>query len=55
MTKGDGVLGASSGQDLVDLDVILDEGDALQKEYDAKYGKGVVRVTSALKPSPPGM
>lgn len=44
-------VGASSGYDRVDLDVFIDEDGALQKEFDEKYGKGVVRVTSALQPS----
>ena len=33
----------------VDLGVVFDDG-TLQTEYDAKYGAGVVRVVSALKP-----
>lgn len=49
------LLMASAGDDHVDLEVILDEGGRLQKEFDKEYGTGVVRVTSALQPAPPGM
>lgn len=40
----------SSGTDLdrVELQVVHDEGGALQDELDAEYGEGVVRVSSAL-------
>lgn len=40
----------SSGTDLdhVELQVVHDEGGALQDELDAAYGEGVVRVSSAL-------
>jgi hypothetical protein len=48
-------LGSYTGHDRVDLDVFVDEGGKLQKEFDNEYGKGVVRVTSALRPAPPGM
>lgn len=42
-------LTASSGDDSVDILVIVDVGGTLQKTYDEKYGEGVVRVNSALK------
>jgi hypothetical protein len=54
-TAGRLMLTSSSAHDHVDLDVILDEGDRLQIKFDEDYGKGVVRVTSALRPAPPGM
>ncbi|MDR7086025.1 hypothetical protein J2X11_000864 [Aeromicrobium panaciterrae] len=49
------VLSTSSGDDHVDVDVILDEGGRLQKAFDDKYGAGVVRVSSALSKAPSGM
>lgn len=53
VTKSAGrrLLEAGSGDDRVDLMVILDEGGALQRGFDAKYGKGSVRVNSALRPA----
>jgi hypothetical protein len=47
------LLSSSWGDDGVDLDVFVDEDGRLQKEFDAKYGKGVVRVTSALRAASP--
>lgn len=52
---GELAFSSSAGDDRVDLDVFLDEGGKLQKEFDEEYGKGVVRVTSALRPAPPGV
>lgn len=49
------MLSASSGDDHVDVGVILDEGGRLQKAFDDTYGAGVVRVRSALAKAPPGM
>jgi hypothetical protein len=48
-------LTAWSRDDHVDIQVIVDEDGKLQKEFDATYGAGVVRVTSALRQAPPGM
>lgn len=48
-------VGSSAGYDRVDLTVILDEDGRLQKEFDEEYGKGTVRVSSALQPAPPGV
>lgn len=50
---GKAALGSSADNDRVDIDVFLDEGGRLQKEFDEEYGKGTVRVTSALRPAPP--
>ncbi len=36
--------------DVVDLYVVVDEGDRLQRIFDQRYGAGVVRVTPALQP-----
>jgi hypothetical protein len=44
-----GMISASSGQDVVVLDVELDDG-TLQRRFDEEYGEGVVRVLSALFP-----
>jgi hypothetical protein len=44
-----GMITASSGHDVVDLDVAYDDG-SLQRQLDAKYGAGVVRVHSAIFP-----
>ncbi|WP_344767636.1 hypothetical protein [Aeromicrobium panaciterrae] len=49
------LLGSSSGNDQVDVDVIVDQGGRLQEQLDAKYGTGTVRVNSALVEAPPGM
>jgi hypothetical protein len=49
------MLMSSSGDDHVDLSVILDDGGRLQKAFDDKYGAGVVRVSSALSKAPPGL
>lgn len=54
MAKGQ-MLTSSSGDDHVDLSVILDEGGRLQKAFDDKYGAGVVRVSSALAKARPGL
>jgi hypothetical protein len=43
------MISASSGQDVVVLDVELDVG-TLQRRFDEEYGEGVVRVLSALFP-----
>lgn len=48
-----GMISASSGQDVVALDVELDDGP-LQRRFDERYGEGVVRVHSALFPVSPG-
>lgn len=48
-------LTTSSGDDRVDLEVIVDEGGRLQKQLDVKYGTGTVRVSSALVEASPGM
>ncbi|MDQ1585354.1 MAG: hypothetical protein QOH80_719 [Actinomycetota bacterium] len=42
-------LSADGGRDGVDLRLIYDDG-TLQKRFDATYGPGVVRVSSALRP-----
>lgn len=47
------VLSSSSGDDHVDVDVIVDEGDRLQKLFDNKFGVGTVRVSSALSKASP--
>ena len=47
-----GMLSASSGRDVVDLDVEYDDG-SLQRVLDERYGAGVVRVHSALFPVDP--
>ena len=47
------ILGSSAGDDHVEIDVIVDEGDRLQKIFDSRYGAGTVRVTSALVEAPP--
>lgn len=44
-----GLLGAGTGRDRVELEVIHDDG-SLQRELDGRYGAGVVAVTSALRP-----
>jgi len=44
-----GLLWSSSGRDTVDVGVIFDDG-SLQQEMDERYGAGVVRVSSALRP-----
>jgi hypothetical protein len=44
-----GLLAASAGHDVVDLDVAYDDG-SLQRRFDADYGAGVVRVHSAIFP-----
>lgn len=46
------LLTSSWGDDHVDVEVVLDEGDVLQDEFDETYGDGVVRVTSALRAVP---
>jgi len=48
-----GMISASSGQDVVDLDVELDDG-TLQRRFEEEYGEGVVRVHSALFLLSPG-
>jgi hypothetical protein len=45
----DGMLTSSAGFDVVDLSVVYDDG-SLQRRLDDRYGKGVVRVSSALAP-----
>jgi hypothetical protein len=45
----DGMLTSSAGFDVVDLRVVYDDG-SLQRRMDERYGKGVVRVSSALAP-----
>ena len=42
------MLMSSSGDDHVDVTVIVDEGGRLQKAFDTRYGLGTVRVSSAL-------
>lgn len=49
---GEAAVGSSADSDRVYIDVIIDEGGRLQKELDEAYGKGTVRVTSALRPAP---
>lgn len=49
---GDQLLTSSWGDDRVDVEVVLDEGNVLQDEFDSTYGDGVVRVTSALRAVP---
>lgn len=44
-----GMLGGSYGRDVVDLEVIYDDG-SLKQDLDERYGEGVVRVHSALQP-----
>jgi hypothetical protein len=44
-----GMMSASSGRDVVDLDVVFDDG-SLQRRFDEEYGAGVVRVHSAIFP-----
>ena len=44
-----GTISASSGHDVVELDVEYDDG-SLQQRFDQRYGEGVVRVHSALFP-----
>lgn len=52
---GKAALGSSTGDDRVDLEVVLDEGGKLQKAFDEEYGAGTVRVSSALQPAPPAV
>lgn len=54
MSKGL-MLGSSSGDDHVDVRVIVDEGGRLQKAFDDTYGEGLVRVTSALSKASPDL
>lgn len=44
-----GMMTASSGRDVVELDVAYDDG-SLQRRFDERYGAGVVRVYSAIFP-----
>jgi hypothetical protein len=44
-----GMMTASSGRDVVELDVAYDDG-SLQRQFDERYGAGVVRVHSAIFP-----
>lgn len=44
------VLGGGPGRGHVEVSVVLDEGDRLQRAFDERYGAGVVRVSSALQP-----
>lgn len=50
---GRGLIVVETGaHDHVDLEVLLDEGGALQRRLDERYGDGVVRVRSVLQPAP---
>ena len=46
---GPAALSSASGRGVVELEVIYDDG-TLQDDFDHDYGKGVVRVSSALSP-----
>lgn len=48
----EGVLHSSSGRDVVEVGVVFDDG-SLQRLLDERYGPGVVRVLSALRPYRP--
>jgi hypothetical protein len=49
VAKAPGMMTASSGRDVVDLEVAYDDG-SLQQRFDEAYGEGVVRVSSAIFP-----
>jgi hypothetical protein len=49
VAKTPGMMAASSGRDVVELDVAYDDG-SLQRRFDDRYGAGVVRVHSAIFP-----
>jgi hypothetical protein len=50
VAKTPGMMSASSGHDVVEVDVEYDDG-SLQRAFDERYGEGVVRVHSALFPA----
>lgn len=51
LNKLPGMLSSSSGRDRVEVTVLYDDG-SLQRWADATYGKGLVILSSALRPAP---